>query len=261
MKLQGMVTMALVLALAACGSSDHADDGKADEKAVAAQGTACQDADARLPGTGLCASDASKIMPQDNVGREKAPEGCIWVINEVGLAGSDYLLYRGLQCDENRTQLEYAPGTPFAELRLTKSAYGPMAEEAYIPVKLRAFQGVPAEGTPADAVTAIVRSTITDPAEARTCSARKADIESWPSDALVVDLPTAETAKMPLDEIRSACGPYGLDQGSQRYWRVAQGYAWFFDLGQDQPEIDPGSLTVISKADNGQYQVRPQPTR
>lgn len=256
MKLQGMATITLVLALAACGSTDPAGDSGAANNTTAVEVAPCQDAGARLPGTGLCASYADKVMLQDSVAREKAPEGCTWTINEIGLSGSDYLLYRALQCGENRTQLEYAPGTTFAELRLTKSAYGPMAEEAYIPVKLRA-----SKGTPADAVTAIVRSTITDPAEARTCTARRAGIESWPSDALVVDLPESETAQMPTDEIRSACGPYGLDQGSQRYWRVVQGYAWFFDLGQDQPEIDPGSLTVMRKASNGEYQVYTPPAR
>jgi hypothetical protein len=55
---------------------------------------------------------------------------------------------------------------------------------------------------------------------------------------------TAESDKIATEGIRTACGPFGLDQDSQRFWRIIGDRAWFFDLGQDDAPIDPGSLTI-----------------
>ncbi len=68
-----------------------------------------------------------------------------------------------------------------------------------------------------------------------------------------MDVSAAEAAKARKDEPRTACGPVGLDEDSETYWRVFQGYSWFFELGQDEAEIDPGSLTLIHKDAQGKW--------
>jgi hypothetical protein len=97
------------------------------------------------------------------------------------------------------------------------------------------------------------RAATTSPREADGCTARPARIEGWPGDAILVDVSTAEAAKAPADEPRTACGPLGLNQGEQAFWRAGQGYGWFFSMGQDAFEIDPGSLTVIAKGADGRW--------
>lgn len=264
---RALVPMGLAMALAVQGCSDGTKESPASSAAVDSSAMAsdapsenvavsapCADDGPRLSGTGLCASRSVNYLLFDDGERPKAPDGCEWVVNEVEFPGGDYLLYRGLQCGKNRTELEYGGGAHFADLTLKKSAFGKEAAGGQTLVRMTF-----AEGKPEDAVTTIARGAIEKPAEAAKCRARKAGIESWPADALVVDVSAEEAAKAAKDEIRSACGTFGLDEDSQRFWRVVQGYAWFFDLGQDTPEIDPGSLTMFSQNAKGEYEVYQQP--
>ena len=71
----------------------------------------------------------------------------------------------------------------------------------------------------------------------------------------MVDVSPAEAAKAPKNEPRTACGQYGLDEDAQVFWRAFQGFAWYFDLGQEQMEIDPGSLTVATKDEGGNWSL------
>lgn len=256
--MQWMRGTMLAATLAGAGCSDDrpappaASESAAVVEAVAAPSgaPACPDDGPRLPGTGLCAGRAVNLLLFDAGERPAAPDGCGWVVNEVEFPGGDYLLYRGLQCGTRRTRLDYAGGAHFADLVLAASAFGGAG-----PADLPIARMTVADGRPADAVTALARSAIEDPAEAAGCSARKAGTAGWPADALVVDVAPADAARAPRDEIRTACGPFGLAEDDQRFWRVAQGYAWFFELGQEQMEIDPGSFTIVSQNDKGEYEA------
>jgi len=110
-------------------------------------------------------------------------------------------------------------------------------------------------------VTAYAREAIEKKAEATKCIARLAKQEGWPSDAIVVDVSAADAAKAPKHEPRSACGPLGLNDDETSYWRASQGVGWFFQLGQDGLEIDPGSFTVMTKASDGSWGAIAEPTK
>ena len=99
----------------------------------------------------------------------------------------------------------------------------------------------------------MAKPAIKNKAEAAKCEVRSAGYSGWPGDALVVDVSAAEAAKARKDEPRTACGPYGLDEDSQTFWRVFQGTAWFFELGQDSLEVDPGSFTLVHKDEKGNW--------
>jgi hypothetical protein len=44
------------------------------------------------------------------------------------------------------------------------------------------------------------------------------------------------------------CGPYGISDDSSAFWRILGNSAWYFDLGQNVWEVDPGSFTVVKAA-------------
>src|SRR5205085_2204120 len=83
--------------------------------------------------------------------------------------------------------------------------------------------------------------------EQASCEVRLAAIDQWPSDALLLAPNKAARARLPKDEPIAACGPFGVDEDAQTFWRVAQGYAWFFDMGQDTMDFDPASLLLLKK--------------
>ncbi len=240
---------ALLASLNACAPADQASNNAQAPAAaaVAPASAACSDKAARLPGTGLCRADAAALIPADD--QSAPPDGCAWSLNEAALPDATWLLYRAARCDGKTAALAYAPGKPLARLVY---ALSPMGGDQAKGATLVAF--APADRRdPQSTILALTRAAITDPADDQGCHVRKADIPGWPTDALVVDIPADDAAKMPQDEIRGACGPLGLDQGSQLYWRIGQGIVWHFDLGQELPEIDPRSLTLIRQDARGEW--------
>ncbi|WP_088185477.1 hypothetical protein [Sphingobium sp. Z007] len=241
---------ALLASLSACAPSpadQPADTAQAPKNMPVSSTSTCPDKAARLPGTGLCPTDAAALLPADD--RPSLPDGCAWSVSETALPGDTWLLYRAARCDGKTAALAYAPAKPLARLVY---ALSPMGGDQAKGATLVVF--APADRRdPQSTILALTRAAITDPADDQGCHVRKADIPGWPADALVVDIPADEAAKMPQDEIRGACGPLGLDQGSQLYWRISQGHVWHFDLGQELPEIDPRSLTLIRKDASGEW--------
>ena len=73
------------------------------------------------------------------------------------------------------------------------------------------------------------------------------------TDALVLAYNDAERKKMPADEPISMCGEFGQDEDSATFWRIGGGYAWFFALGQDTPDIDAGSFMIFKKGADGAW--------
>ncbi len=244
---------ALLASLSACAPSpadqpaNNAQAAKAAPVASAPPAPACPDKAAALPDTGLCPADAAALLPADD--RPPLPDGCTWSINEAALPDATWLLYRAARCDGKTAALAYAPAKPLARLVY---ALSPMGGDQAKGATLVAF--APSDRrNPQATILALTRAAITDPADDQDCHVRKADIPGWPADALVVDIPAAQATKMPQDEIRSACGPLGMDQGSQLYWRISQNTAWHFDLGQEAPEINPRSLTLVRKDASGEW--------
>jgi len=208
----------------------------------------CAKDDQRLALTGLCRSQAISALKMKASASPPADEGCEWTVMETQLPAGEVLLFRGLKCGARETRLEFAGGAHRAELQLAESAFSGRLEEPVTQIYVYTL-----EGDLLKAVADRAREATTSPEEAAGCTARPVRIEGWPGDAIIVDVSTAEAAKAPADEPRTACGPLGLNQGEQAFWRAGQGYGWFFSMGQDAFEIDPGSLTVITKGADGRW--------
>ena len=236
--------------LAACS----APTATARSTAVAADGTAatCADGGAALPVTGLCAAEATGLLRIAGGARLEAPEGCAWRPQETVFAG-DVLLYLALQCGDRTAQLAFAGGGHMAELSYAATAVFGETPEGMVLVRVG---GVMPED-PNQALLANTRDAMDDPAGAANCFVRPADTEGWPADAVVVDVqppPQAASAE-PGDDFRAGCGPLGYVSDSTAYWRVFQGFSWFFDFGQDLQEFDPASFTLVTRGEDGVWRV------
>ncbi|MFM7404096.1 MAG: hypothetical protein ACKO1N_08400 [Erythrobacter sp.] len=240
---------AMTLVLCACSQSKEGEGDKAMAGATAAADASCPDDGPRLPGTGLCAGRATNYLNVDSASFE-APEGCQWQVGEAEMPAGEYLLYHGLKCGERETKLSFSAGARRAVIELTGSAFG---DSEALPTEL--ISVYVAEGDPKAAV--LMRAGEDQEDAVKGCVVLDAKDPGLPSDALLVDNPTeAATAKLE-DGPRTACGTMGLDEDSMAFWRVFQGYAWYYNLGQDALEIDPSSLTVLRKDDAGNWEAAP----
>lgn len=224
---------------------------KTDTHDTAASGSACPDDGPRLPITGICAGRAVAYFDPEAAPAEPADIGaigkdCTWVVNEMSMGIEDEaLIYRALSCNGVTTKLSYAGGARSAALQLETSALGatPGAE------LVRIFTSDPKDPQ------ASIRFLIADaPAAQRPkCEVQPANQPSWPKDALVIGYKAAFQRELKKDEPNAVCGSFGLDQDSQSFWRIQQGYAWFFQLGQDAAEIDPAAIKLFRKGADGAW--------
>lgn len=247
-----LLSAALGLALIAAGCAEKAEPPAPEAAETAAGDPSCPDDGPRLPGTGLCQGRAINYLDPGLTLITEAPEGCDWVMQETMFAGPDQaILYRALSCNGVTTKLDFRGGAQSSALGYETSALFTV-DEATKDVELVRIFG---DGD-RDPKTVIdwLKTDIPE-AERATCELRPAGIDGWPTDAMVI-APTAEArVKLPADEPIQACGMYGLDEDSQTFWRFFQGYAWYFQLGQDISDIDPASLTLMRKVGDGWEQV------
>lgn len=241
--------VAAALCISACGT-DPRDDARAGEGESADLWGSCPDAGDRLPITGICALRAGAYLNTAAGETPPAPEGCEWIVQETRF-GKEVLLYRATQCGSKTTTLGFTEGPGMTDLSYDTAAYGD-AENALKGQAVARVAGADSSDKTAT-ILRIARDAIDDPAEREACSVRNARIEMWPEDALVVDVSAAQAAKAPPDEPRSACGPFGLNEDETAFWRVFQGHSWFFQLGQDVWQVDPGSFTLLAKGDDGSW--------
>ncbi len=238
---------ASLLALAtACTPEPVEEPAAVDEIATVPAAESCPDDGPRFAGTGLCVGRSVNYLDQDVDTVWQPREGCSETMNEAMIAdGADALLYRAAVCDGVTTRLDVSVGAHSASvLYADPAAAGDVVEGQEV---IRLFIADPEDPQ------AVLRNIMEGlPEEERaTCEIRPAGIDVWPADALVI-APTAEArAAMPSDEPIAACGEFGIDEDSTTYWRIKQGYAWFFQLGQDTPDFDPGSITMMHKSDDG----------
>jgi hypothetical protein len=62
---------------------------------------------------------------------------------------------------------------------------------------------------------------------------------------------------MPQDEPIAACGPLGLNEDEANFWRVRQGYAAFYTLGQEQQAVDAANAVFVVRGEDGVWTVKP----
>lgn len=246
--LTGLVSL---IVMGCSGGSDAAAEDKA-STSESADAASCADDGGRLALTNLCEGRSINYLNMETSASPEPAEGCEWKVMETQVV-EDVLLYRGLKCGEFETQLEFSGGAERAELRLVSSAYSGKIDDAAIEESSPMVYIYTIEGDALKGVTERAISAIETKAEAAGCAAKFAKEEYWPSDAIVVDIPAAQAAKEADDGPRVACGPLGLDQDSTSFWRVGQGFGYYFNMGQDAFEIDPGSFTMMTKGPDGTW--------
>lgn len=165
-------------------------------------------------------------------------------MQDVGIGdGSEAVVYRAMTCNGVTTAFDYAGGAHSASLSYGTSALGnPQGAEV-----VRIFTA-DAEN-PRQAMQNLIAAL---PAAERTrCEVQAANIDGWPSDALVIGYNAQAARSLPANQPNAVCGEYGRDDDSVKYWLVRDGYAFFFDLGQDGIDFEPNSLTVFRRSPEG----------
>lgn len=250
-----VLVSALVVALALlAGCAQPAPTPSATPPADAA--ASCRDDGPRLPDTGICLVNVEAYLPPVDGPAPLVQPGCAWGVNEALIAdGSEALLYRALTCGDVATKLAYGGGAKSATFAFAQS---PLYGEAGVGQTLIQIFPIP-EGQDGKAMLlAMARATTEDQAEAAACEVVTAGFAGWPADALIVTPNAAYKAKhkQRFEEVYTACGPWGVDVGSSTYWRIKQGYAWRYTLGQEETGIDPISATLVRKGADGAWTVQ-----
>ncbi len=217
---------------ASCSPSETADAGCADSLSV----------------TGWCHSAVAEAVDPARLTEGIALEGpaadCSWTMQDVALGdGSEAVVYRAMRCNDVTTTFAYSGGARSASLSYETSALGhPEGTEA-----VRIFT------SDAQDPTQSIRDLINGlPADERAkCEVQPANIEGWPSDALVIGYNADAARTLPTDQPNAVCGEFGRDDDSVRYWLVRDGYAFFFNLGQDGIDFEPNSFTVFRRSPEG----------
>lgn len=209
----------------------------------------CPDDGPKLPGTGICAGRAANYMNIVGGYAPNLPGNCQWTANETAFAG-DYLLYMAATCDGKKAKLEFSGGSHFSDLTLAWSALSNAPANDTVVVRVTGAD----MANPHQNILNNAKESIDDAAEAANCSVRSAGLDGWPSDALVVDVSPKQAALEAEDGPRGACGPFGLNEGETAYWRVFQGFSWWFQFSQDAyQDIDPRTLTLLVPDGEGRW--------
>lgn len=259
MKLQ-YTFAAMTLAGLVTGCAPKADEVAAVPEEAAPAVEACADDGPRFAGTGLCIGrsanyiDPARLAPSDGL-----PEGCTWEMNETMLPGDEALLYQALSCNGKKTEFDFRGGAHTATLGVKQSGFYDTVPEDHEPVRIVSlFEVTDAKARILD----FAREGIENAEEAAACEVRPVG-DGAPDDAFAVDASAAYKTKMGLTEGPElgdgygACGPYGYLSDANQYWRITGGYAFFFDLGQDTPDFNPDSLTVMKKGEDGNWNAAP----
>ncbi|ATW02339.1 hypothetical protein [Sphingorhabdus sp. YGSMI21] len=194
-----------------------------------------------LPVTGICEDRARIYLDIAGGDAPQIPDHCYWSVNETAIV-DNILLYLAATCDGKKARLGYAGGAHFSDLNLAWSAVANEAQEDTVLIRI----GGAEPDRPHQNILFYARDAMDDPVAAERCVVRPAGLDGWTADALVVDVGAEEAAKSSSDSPRSTCGRFGLDEGNSSFWRVFQGYSWWFQLSQDvYQDIDPRSLTLV----------------
>ncbi len=219
----------------------------------------CGKGETPLKHSGLCQRAATALLRDPGTPPPAAVEGCHWVIRDTPFA-TNVLLYRTLQCARGETLVELNVGNHQSDLVYTRRADGGGASDADgEPLVLaRIFAGDP-DGRGRAQWEA--RDSMQNPAQAKQCGLKPPyQAEGLPGDALIVDIARSQAA-LESDDAGPECGPFGYNPagGSIDFWRTHQGYAWFFQMGTDVWDIDPGSFTIVEKGADGRWRPLADP--
>ena len=218
----------------------------------------CPDEGPRFPISGKCVGRAINFIDQPATHEhpdiayfeQMTGDSCEWKLMEMPFA-TDVLFYQGMVCGDRETRLEFAGGAQSAEIYLASSAYRAEVGDIMDTPIVRVFSADPDDRFAN--VLFRAQDAMDNPEEASGCVVVGSDVPGWPDDAMVVDNPVEADAQDPADGPRAACGPFGLNQGETNFWRVFGGFSWWFELGQEPVGIAPGSFTLLSQDENGDW--------
>jgi hypothetical protein len=179
---------------------------------------------------------------------------------------NEAIVYNALSCKGKTTKLEFSAGARSASLGWGVPAFFdhvPTAvQDGWELVRQFRLEGV---ADPTAMILDMAKATAKEEkvvaAEIAACELRPAG-DRFPADALVADVNGAyQKAKKfgpddtgsrddPSTGVYGACGSYGITD-AQVFWMIRDGYAWFIDQGQDAPDFDAGSLTLVRKGADG----------
>ncbi len=262
MKIPFLLPVAALTLIASCGNeptepAPAVSEVQGEEQATAQDTSVSQCADEGdvLELSGICEGRAINFIDEPVIDEElefyndMTGETCAWEVMEIPFA-TDILLYQGVVCGENKASLEFSAGAQAAHIYLASSPYGPDMGDLDTPI-VKVFSVNP------DDVFANIqfraREAMEDKDAAEECTVVQAGIPGWPTGALVVDDPAEADAHDPNDGPRAACGPYGLNQDETNFWLIRDGFSWFFQLGQEPIGIAPGSFTLLTEDENGDW--------
>ena len=247
--MKALFVIGAIALLAGCQPAPKESE-TAKARVAAPEASACAEGAARLAVTGLCPAEAEVLAAHDPNARTPELPDCTWTIRELMLPGDEALLYRSATCKGVETELAFAGGAHRAEVSYLSSAVYGAAGAGRVVLALY--------GTDPDPQGALKAAIAEAPAAERlTCETRLADYEGWPTDALLIAPNAAARAELPKDIKVKACGPMGIDETKVSYWRVRQGFAWYFDLGAQDPDFDAGSMAVIARGADGVWKLKP----
>lgn len=243
---QYIALSALVL-LAACKPVEKTEMPEAKTEAKSG---ACADGSVRLEGTQLCQSEAKALVALDPNVRSPELENCQWRVNETMLPGDEALLYRAATCGGVETKLGFSGGARNADIVYEASAIH--GEKALGRVVIKLF------GVDPDPQGALKAAIAELPAKGKAgCEIRLGEYEGKAADVLAIAPKADLAAKLSPADLEGFCGPMGESLKTVRYWRVKQGFAWFFDLGERDPDFDAGNMVIVAKSATGGWAVKP----
>lgn len=242
---------ASLLALGAC---QPAPAPKAEAPKTAAG--ECGDGFNKLTTLGVCPADAAKLLQISEGAEPGLPEGCVWTVQEsVAAEGDEALVYRAASCKGVTTKLGFVRGAKSISYPYEASAvFGDSVKDSPAPIMQLLMLG-----SDAKAEIKAQAALVAEPSDnIRNCEVRAAGIAGWPKEALVIDLTAAAKRAAKIKEedgVRAACGMYGINTGETTYWLAKQGDAWFFQLGQEESDFDPRSITFLRKTEAGVWEA------
>lgn len=165
------------------------------------KGTGCTDGGARLPATGLCQDEATRLI--NAVGGFELtydPARCTAAINETAIV-DQFLLYSAMRCDGVTSKLDFAGGARFSSLEISASAMNGSSANGIPVVTIGGLHDNDAEATIFDYVADVM-----EPGVARgKCFLQSGRDYGYPNDSYVVnDQPYKPNAEQ--FELGARCG-------------------------------------------------------
>jgi len=223
--------------------------------AGAASAQTCPGGERRLPLTGLCESEAARLIPPVN--RDfvdgLAAFNCKAVIAEAPMMG-DVALYHAAQCKGGPgkgrpVELEFSGGAHSGSIYVVGGGMETGADRTKEFGKLLISDPSDPTGSMVRWVRETYEAAGASKADASKCRARRVEgtADLWQVD----EYTNAQLKTLKTDGPRTACGRYGTDEDSNGYWRIAHGFAFYANFGQDAyQDFDLKTLTVVTKTND-----------